>query len=110
MSSEFADLERELSNMVNLDFRMFVLNRPVPGHVSNFVTITNAFGRDLVEIKKFLLSAVSIAMARTYPLAVLSNTGGCLPEDPIEISISFRERIPLKDITWLTLNQNVDNS
>ena len=110
MSSEFAELERELTSMVNEDFRMFVLGRPVPGHVRDFVTITNAFGRNLVEIKKFLLSAVSIALVKSYPLAFLSNTGGCLPEDPIEISISFKDRIPLKDITGLKLNQNMDNS
>ena len=110
MSSEIADLERELTNMVNLDFRMFVLDRPGLGHVRDFVAITEAFGRNLAEIKKFLLSAAAMALAKSYPLAVLSNTGGSYPEDPIEISISFKERIPLGDITRLKVNQNGDNS
>ena len=110
MSSEIADLERELTNMVNLDFRMFVLDRPELGHVRDFIAITEVFGKNLAEIKKFLLKSAAKALAKSYPLAVLSNTGGNYPEDPMVISISFRERIPLGDITRLKVKLNGDNS
>ena len=80
MSATVANLQTELSNMVNCDYMKHVYDYPVPDAVGN---------EFLADKKEHLINSVAAAVAQEYPFSSCSNIGGTNLRDPIKLSITL---------------------
>ena len=89
-----ADLEKELSVMVNSDFLKHLDEQPEYESGGEYIELSEKFDGNLAEIKEYLISSAAAAVAEEYPFSILSNKGGTNLRDPIELSISLSKLSP----------------
>ena len=98
MSATVANLQTELSNMVNCDFMKHVYDYPEPEAVGEYTELCD-INEFLADKKEHLINSVAAAVAQEYPFSSCSNIGGTNLRDPIKLSITLKKTIPVNRIT-----------
>ena len=98
MSSTVANLQTELSNMVNCDFLKHLHDNPEFESGGEYIELCD-INEFLADKKEHLINSAAAAVEDEYPFSTCSNIGGTNLRDPIKLSITLKKTIPINRIT-----------